>query len=289
MLKIIEDDNNFHDYLSKTYLNNNNEKKKVVHYFPKKDRTKSLDNHNIISHSNSNSILDKHNTQLNQLPSLTNTNAWLVGSHDHANTSDGFKSTFRERKRFDASLQQLISVKKSMKHVNIKEKNNMMFKLNRMETFIATKTSFNPNLNSSIHNSLASIRDSVDGGSGGNFQLQASQDINSTINGGNLTSFQNVNQSLKTMSSTNKTGHNKSKSVANESQFLNTYKLEKIELTNKNVKDLFMEVNKYGPAFQFCGQCNNKNLGYYQEMRPENAIKLLNHIKVYKKEHHLEL
>ena len=95
MFKIIEDDNDFHDYLSKTYLDSNNEKKKVIHHFQKKDRTKSLDNYNIVANSN----IVKQNTHTGQLPSITNANAWLGGSHDHTNklnTSDGFKNTFRE-------------------------------------------------------------------------------------------------------------------------------------------------------------------------------------------------
>jgi len=263
VLKIIEDDNNFHDYLGKAYLDNKDEKLKKFHsYHSKRQDSENLNQANNLNNNNSNHFLNSNN-------------------YNNFNSSEGFKSTFRERKRMEASMQNLFSIKNSIKTVNVKDKNNLMLKLTRMETFVAQKT--NPNISVLGGGAAGSVADSIGnpGTTARNNEMNMSIKTTNSLIGS--TSFKDTGfGGLKK--------HSKSKSLhtnPTESQFLNTYKLEKIELTNKNVKDLFYEVNKFGPNFQFCDKCNNKNLHFYKEMRTENAVKLLNHIKQFKKEHKL--
>jgi len=110
--------------------------------------------------------------------------------------------------------------------------------------------------------------------------------VASDINGGNTSRaslFRSHSNSMNSMTS----DKNKSylKPLVKESQFLNSTQIEKIELKNENVKELYHDVNRHGPNFQYCEKCNYKNLEYFKELRPENAIKLLTFIKEYRKEH----
>jgi len=66
-------------------------------------------------------------------------------------------------------------------------------------------------------------------------------------------------------------------------QFLNiNSNVKKLELKNKDVKELFEEINNFGPYFSHCPSCNNKNISFYQNMKSENAIKLLSYLRDYK-------
>ena len=251
MIKIIEDDTNFHDYLSKTYLRNDDENKTKVAFHKKKQDDNQA------------------------LPSITSNNFNISGANYNSNfnfsklnTSDGFKSTFRERKRMENTLQNLAETQDMLKSVKLQDKNQVLNRLSKIENFISHKLS-GKNMGTTFI-----VAESVNG----SIIKNSNGEMGSTIKPVNTSKISN---SLKNSNEFKK--HTKSKSLATEEgQFLNTYKLEKIELTNKNVKDLFMELHKFGPAFQYCDKCNNKNLEYYQEMRPENAIKLLTHIKQYK-------
>jgi len=251
VIKIIEDDTNFHDYLSKTYLRNDDENKTKVAFHKKKQDDNQA------------------------LPSITSNNFNISGANYNSNfnfsklnTSDGFKSTFRERKRMENTLQNLAETQDMLKSVKLQDKNQVLNRLSKIENFISHKLS-GKNMGTTFN-----VAESVNG----SIIKNSNGEMGSTIKPVNTSKISN---SLKNSNEFKK--HTKSKSLATEEgQFLNTYKLEKIELTNKNVKDLFMELHKFGPAFQYCDKCNNKNLEYYQEMRPENAIKLLTHIKQYK-------
>jgi hypothetical protein len=54
---------------------------------------------------------------------------------------------------------------------------------------------------------------------------------------------------------------------------------KKIEIKNKDVKNLVEECNNFGPFYSHCPSCNNRNLSFYQNMNSENAMKLLTFIR----------
>ena len=55
--------------------------------------------------------------------------------------------------------------------------------------------------------------------------------------------------------------------------------IQKIEIKNKEVKNLVEECNNFGPFYSHCPSCNNRNLSFYQNMNSENAMKLLTFIR----------
>jgi len=65
--------------------------------------------------------------------------------------------------------------------------------------------------------------------------------------------------------------------------FLNIVRnIKKVEIKNKEVKDLVEECNNFGPYFSHCPSCNNRNLEFYQNMKSDNALKLLKFIRDYR-------
>ena len=62
--------------------------------------------------------------------------------------------------------------------------------------------------------------------------------------------------------------------------FLNiNSKIEKIEIKNREVKNLVEECNNFGPFYSHCPSCNNRNLSFYQNMNADNAKKLLTFLR----------
>lgn len=55
--------------------------------------------------------------------------------------------------------------------------------------------------------------------------------------------------------------------------------VKKIEIKNREVKNLVEECNNFGPFYSHCPSCNNRNLSFYQNMNSENALKLLTFIR----------
>ena len=66
---------------------------------------------------------------------------------------------------------------------------------------------------------------------------------------------------------------------SNLSKFLHIDKEETRKISNSLVKMYLKEVNGLGPKYQYCKSCNNNNIYYYNEMKPVNAIKILQQIK----------
>lgn len=55
------------------------------------------------------------------------------------------------------------------------------------------------------------------------------------------------------------------------------------QLRDDNVNSLFHKVNRMGPYYSHCFSCALKNAEFYNIMDPDNALKILNHIKNEKK------
>jgi len=72
---------------------------------------------------------------------------------------------------------------------------------------------------------------------------------------------------------------NSKNNYSNLSKFLHIDKDETREISNSLVKMHLKEVNGQGPKYQYCKSCNNNNIYYYNEMKPENAIKILQQFK----------
>ena len=54
---------------------------------------------------------------------------------------------------------------------------------------------------------------------------------------------------------------------------------KKIEIKNKDVKNLVEQCKNYGPFYSHCPSCNNRNMSFYQNMNSEQAMKLLTYIR----------
>ena len=52
-----------------------------------------------------------------------------------------------------------------------------------------------------------------------------------------------------------------------------------IEITNPKIKRDLELINYYGPRYTYCKICNNRNLEFYQNSEPNQALKLLNYLK----------
>jgi 3-methyladenine DNA glycosylase AlkC len=72
----------------------------------------------------------------------------------------------------------------------------------------------------------------------------------------------------------------KKKQIENSSQFLfiDHSRFKPIEITNEKVRKLHSEV-KFGPYYSNCPSCNNRNLDFYDKLRPDTAVDLLQYIR----------
>ncbi len=89
----------------------------------------------------------------------------------------------------------------------------------------------------------------------------------------------NFNSLVKNLKETTKASPKK-KQVETSSQFLfiDHSRFKPIEIGNEKVRKLHSEV-KFGPYYSNCPSCNNRNLEYYDKLRPETAIDLLQYIR----------
>jgi hypothetical protein len=55
------------------------------------------------------------------------------------------------------------------------------------------------------------------------------------------------------------------------------------KLNDVCVNELFHKVNRMGPYYSHCFYCSRRNADFYNVMRPDSALKILNHIKDTKK------
>ena len=61
--------------------------------------------------------------------------------------------------------------------------------------------------------------------------------------------------------------------------FLNDTKIKLVEIKNPKVKNLIEKCEGYGPYYSHCPVCNNKNLGFFKDLRTDDAVKILTFIK----------
>jgi len=71
----------------------------------------------------------------------------------------------------------------------------------------------------------------------------------------------------------------KPKSVEEFGPFLNDQSVKVIEVKNPTVKRLIHECGGYGPYYSRCPVCNNKNLGFFKDLKTDDAVKILSFIK----------
>ena len=74
-------------------------------------------------------------------------------------------------------------------------------------------------------------------------------------------------------------GPDRRKKVEKQTHFLNISNVVDKEINNPVIKQYLDEVNRRGPKFQYCKSCNNHNIDYFNEMKPENSIKIINQIR----------
>ncbi len=214
--------------------------------------------------------------------SISKMNRTIAGEFDHGisfgnlnNTNINLnKTTFRQRERISNSMNQ-------KSHHNISNSTSNLLKPNLNQSFkkyedLLGKGQGNTSM---MHNSITNLSEIPN-----NRHKSTFSDMN-VMNASNLkstTSFRSHSNATKNKSFMNKTSKE-------EPRFLNSYEYKKIELKNEGVKELYNEVNRHGPNFQYCEKCNYKNLEYFKELRPEHAVKLLSFIKEYRKEHSYKL
>ena len=61
--------------------------------------------------------------------------------------------------------------------------------------------------------------------------------------------------------------------------FLNNYVYKPIEIKNPSVKKMINECDGYGPYYSHCLLCNNKNLGYFKDLKTDDAVRVLKYIQ----------
>ena len=67
--------------------------------------------------------------------------------------------------------------------------------------------------------------------------------------------------------------------------FLNVKSVEKEEeILNPKLKKILGEIENYGPYYNHCPSCKNKNLTFYKHMREKDAFRILEFIKKEKQE-----
>ena len=71
----------------------------------------------------------------------------------------------------------------------------------------------------------------------------------------------------------------KTKSDNINGPYLNETKIKLVEIKNPKVKNLIGECEGYGPYYSHCPVCNNKNLGFFKDLRTDDAVKILTFIK----------
>ena len=266
VLKIIEDDNNFHDFMYKSQSNTNPNNKTTDH---------SLNHSNVsICSPNNNSNIGlpyiTENTRENyngtSFSRINRSNNYGEGEINKNTTNLKFNTTFRERERYEKS-------NANWNNLSLKSLNNCSRRLDEFTAKNPSLTTYNQ-MNTSKNlfelNNKANLSTKQFNMSTSNSDL-----IKKTHNKSFKTTFHDPIITGKSFATSNK----------NESEFLNIVTNKKIELKNENVKQLYGEVNRSGPNYQYCEKCSNKNLEFFQELKPENAIKLLNFIKTYRQTH----
>lgn len=61
--------------------------------------------------------------------------------------------------------------------------------------------------------------------------------------------------------------------------FLNNHVLKPVEIKNPYVKQMITQCEGYGPYYSHCLICNNKNLGYFKDLKTDDAVKVLKYIQ----------
>ena len=79
-----------------------------------------------------------------------------------------------------------------------------------------------------------------------------------------------------------KQNKNKSK-ILNDILYRNKRKNPDFNTNNKIIEKNIKGINYYGPHFSFCTSCKSKNLEFYNHMEPNQCLKLINHIKNFRK------
>jgi len=77
----------------------------------------------------------------------------------------------------------------------------------------------------------------------------------------------------------------RNKNIPDLSSFLNISRSIQKEIKNPFVRQLLKSVDGSGPRYQYCNSCNNHNIDFYNEMKPENSIMILQKIKAQKIAH----
>ena len=95
-----------------------------------------------------------------------------------------------------------------------------------------------------------------------------------------IKTFYKSENPLKLKSVSNAPSKKSVKSSTQYGPFLNiNSSTKKVEIKNKDVKNLVEECNNFGPFYSHCPSCNNRNLSFYQNMNSEHAVKLLTYLR----------